>query len=147
MDDKQELKRAYHKEYNARYREANPDRGRMYYQAHRTKLLSRSNAYNLTNHRQQCIRRWKRKGICLRPEETWDGVYDKYAATTHCESCEEELDDSNNNTHRCNDHSHVSPCFIRGTICNRCNKMDQWRKRMTPGSIYQTYQTYQLLTE
>lgn len=125
----------------------NTAKNQLYYLDHREDLLARSNMYNTTHHREQCIRRWKRKGMCLRPEETWDGVYDNYMTTAVCDSCEVELDDDVHNTHRCNDHMHEFPFYIRGTICSLCNKNDQWRRRMTPSSIYQIYQTYKLLTK
>ena len=116
------------KEQRAAYRAANIE-----------EIKTKKAAHYKEHHREASIYDWKRKGICLRPDETWNGVYDKYKATTHCESCEVELDDSSHNTHRCHDHSHEGDCYIRGTVCQLCNTHDRWKKRMTPGSIYQKY--------
>jgi len=126
---------AYYKANIEKKREGNA----AHYKANIEEIREYQAAYRKEHHRELTIYDWKRKGICLRPDETWNGVYAKYAATTHCESCEVELDDSSHNTHRCNDHSHVGDCYIRGTICHLCNVHDKWRKRRTPGSIYQKY--------
>ena len=127
----------------AAYYQANAEKLREgkaeYYQANTEKIKTKRAAYRKEHHREIIIYSWKHAGMMLRPEETWDAVYAKYAATTHCESCEVELDDSIHNTHRCHDHSHVGDCYIRGTVCQLCNSHDRWKKRMTPGSIYQGY--------
>ena len=131
------------KAQKAVYYQANAEKLRegkaVYYQANTEKIKSNAAAYYKEHHREALIYAWKRQGICLRLEETWDGVYAKYAATTHCESCEVELDHSIRSTRRCNDHSHEGNCYIRGTICHLCNVHDNWKKRMTPDSIYQGY--------
>ena len=109
------------------------------YQANREKIIAQVAAYNKDHHKENCIRRWIARGIKLRPDETWDSVYDKYMATTQCESCEIVLDDNCWSTHRNLDHLHKGTYYIRGTICFLCNHTDQWQKRMTSTSVYNSY--------
>ena len=116
------------KAQDATYRLNNPE-----------KCKAQSAAYRKNNHKQVCIRKWESRGVVLRPDETWDIVYDKYIATLNCESCDIELDDTLRITRRNLDHMHKGKWYIRGTICHSCNNRDQWRKRMTPYSTYQQY--------
>jgi len=128
---------------NAAYRAAHTEevkaKSAAYYQANAEKIKAKNAAHRKEHHREIIIYSWKHAGMMLRPDESWNAVYAKYATTTHCESCEVELDDSSHNTHRCHDHSHEGDCYIRGTVCQLCNSHDNWKKRMTPDSIYQKY--------
>jgi len=96
-------------------------------------------AWNAAHHKERTIQRWKDRGVKLRPTETWGGVYDKHMATTHCESCDLEIDDNCRSKRRNLDHMHKGTHYIRGTICHPCNANDQWQKRRTPDSVYQSY--------
>ena len=93
--------------------------------------------YRLEHHREYTINNWQRRGVKLRPGETWNGVYAKHMATKNCESCDIELDGTSCSTRRNLDHLHGG--FIRGTICHLCNHYDQWQKRMTSTSVYNSY--------
>ena len=145
-----EKQREYMREYNlnnrvkraaqaaARYR-ANKEKikkkNAAHYQANKEKIKANKRAH----HREQCIRDWIRRGVKLRPTETWKGMYDKYITALKCESCDIELDDTLHITRRNLDHMHDPPYYIRGTICHSCNAHDNWRKQMTPYSKYQQY--------
>ena len=109
------------------------------YQTNKEEIKARMVVYNKEHHRERTIYKWQLRGVKLRPTETWNGVYDKHMATTHCESCDLEIDDNCRSTRRNLDHMHKGTHYIRGNICHLCNVHDQWRKRMTPDSVYQLY--------
>ena len=114
-------------------------RGAVHRHANRDKIKARMVVYNKEHHREYTINNWQRRGVKLRPGETWNGVYAKHMATKNCESCDIELDNNCRSTRRNLDHMHKGTHYIRGTICHLCNINDHWQKRMTPDSVYQSY--------
>ena len=117
-----ELNKKSKSEYNKKYREQ-----------HRDKMVKYSKEYNDT-HKQEAklyrkseigrkgsrIRDWKRYGVIC---DDFDGLYEKYINTTHCENCNVELTENvkhNTHTTRCLDHDHESGQF-RNVLCNKCN--------------------------
>ena len=99
------------------------------------------------------LAKWKFRGITF-GEMTPSMYYDViYLPATICMSCEKTFDKNVRNDRRCNDHNNrlteddpLYLCNVRGVICNECNVMDMWKKRLTPDSIYNQYLTKQPLT-
>ena len=83
---------------------------------------------------------WNIRGITfgdMTPSDYYDNVY---LPALNCMACNKNFNNDNKNDVKCADHLHKKiPCNIRGVICNECNLHDNWKKRLTPDSIYQLY--------
>ena len=86
---------------------------------------------------------WKTYGITfgdMTDSEFYDNIY---LPATNCQSCNKIFNKINKNDWKQADHKHepLNLCNIRGVICNQCNSHDNWKKRLTPDSIYNQYLT------
>tara|TARA_R110002167_G_scaffold67608_1_gene191052 strand:+ start:327 stop:758 length:432 start_codon:yes stop_codon:yes gene_type:complete len=77
-------------------------------------------------HKTNKICDWKRRGLLLRENESYDILYDKWVNVTNCEKCNVELVYGVGSNGRCLDHDHTSGYF-RNILCNSCN-----HKRISP---------------
>ena len=87
------------------------------------------------------LKDWRAAGITF-GEMTPSFYYDViYLPALKCMSCDKDFNKINRNDWKCNDHLHErdKPCNVRGVICNECNIHDNWKKRLTPNSIYNQY--------
>ena len=71
-------------------------------------------------HKYNTIANWKRRGIVLRENETYDMLYEKWHTTTNCEKCKVELCFGTGSKGRCLDHCHDTGYF-RNILCHSCN--------------------------
>ena len=71
-------------------------------------------------HKYNTIANWKRRGIVLRENETYDMLYEKWHTTTNCENCEVELCFGTGSKGQCLDHCHDTGYF-RNILCHSCN--------------------------
>ena len=95
------------------------------------------------------LKSWRRYGITF-GEMTDSFFYDViYIPATQCQSCNKTFDKTTKNDQKQADHKHdpLNPCNIRGVICFQCNANDNWKKRLTPDSIYNQYLTKPPLTD
>jgi len=105
------------------------------------------------NKKIQFLKDWKRRGITF-GEMTDSMYYDViFLPATICMSCEKVFDNTICNDKKCNDHNNklketdpLFVCNVRGVICFQCNIQDNWKKRLTPNSIYHQYLTKPPLT-
>ena len=71
-------------------------------------------------HKYNTISNWKRRGVVLRENETYDMLYEKWHTTTNCEKCKVELCFGTGSKGRCLDHCHDTGYF-RNILCHSCN--------------------------
>lgn len=72
-------------------------------------------------HKSKTISRWNTVyGLILRPNETYDEIYDKVMNATNCEICQVNLIDGKKSNSRCMDHDHTTGYF-RMVLCHKCN--------------------------
>jgi len=78
---------------------------------------TRQQKYARLHHDRTMISKWKYRGLKLRPNETYDMIYDKVYTTTNCELCNLVFDDDNVPEM---DHDHDTGYF-RKVLCRSCN--------------------------
>ena len=61
--------------------------------------------------------KWISRGVKLREDEDWDGIFCCYYTTTNCMNCCKDITDSRQ---KCLDHCHKTG-FIRLVCCKSCN--------------------------
>ena len=89
---------------------------------------------------------WKIRGITF-GEMTPSMYYDVlYLPSLKCMARDKLFNKDIKNDKKANDHNgNLQPtdplfvCNVRGVICHQCNNHDQWKKRLTPDSIYNQY--------
>jgi len=150
-----ELKRNNKKKQDKVYRDANREeinaKNNVYYNTHKKEIAEQHKEYNKTpaGRKTEILCGWRKRGITF-GDMTDSEYYDKiYLPATQCQSCNKTFDKINRNNQKQADHKHdpLNPCNIRGVICFACNIMDNWKKRLTPNSIYQQYLTKPPLTD
>ena len=87
------------------------------------------------------LNNWNIRGITfgdMSPSDYYDNIY---LPALKCMACNKNFNKDNKNDSKCTDHKHDknNPCNVRGVICFECNLHDNWKKRLTPDSIYQLY--------
>ena len=119
-----------------------------YYENNKEERNRKHREYNKTpaGIKSKCLSNWKARGITF-GEMTPSMYYDViYLPAIICMACDKTFNNINKNDKKCNDHAnHLTQddplflCNVRGVICFQCNVMDMWKKRLTPGSIYNQY--------
>jgi len=66
------------------------------------------------------ISQWKKYGLKLKENQTYQDIYDLVQNTTNCQLCNMELCDGNKSNGRCMDHCHETGYF-RKVLCRKCN--------------------------
>ena len=98
------------KQQELEWRELNKEKIKLCYEKNRqTEVYKKS-------HR---IKNWKRLGIILRNDQTWDSIYTKYLDCENCEQCNKVF---KNSMDRQLDHCHTTG-FIRNIVCRSCNTL------------------------
>ena len=147
----------YFKEYNKNYqinnKEAISKQRKEHYNTNKDILNKISRDYHSTHKEEKknytqspagiktrILSDWKIRGITfgdMTPSDYYDNIY---IPALNCMACNKTFNKNNKNDCKCADHLHKeTPCNVRGVICFECNLHDNWKKRLTPNSIYQLY--------
>lgn len=145
--------------YRMNNREKLNTKSKLFYQANRDSVLEYHEIYRDTHKEERKIyqqtpagikanqlAQWNFRGITF-GEMTPSFFYDViYLPATICMSCEKVFDKDIKNNLKCCDHNGKLPtdhplylCNVRGVICFACNIQDNWKKRLTPNSIFNQY--------
>ena len=73
------------------------------------------------------INQWKRRGLKLRDNETYDKIYDIYLNSKNCNLCQIEFNELNKNK-KCMDHDNETGYF-RDILCRSCNLNSKKRRK------------------
>jgi len=121
---------------------------KLYYENNKIEINIKRLIYNQTpaGIKSRFLSNWKFRGITfgnMTPSFYYDVIF---LPTLNCMSCEKKFDKIICNNKKCNDHNGkldkehpLYMCNVRGTICFECNVGDNWKKRLTPNSIYNQY--------
>tara|TARA_R110000782_G_scaffold21284_1_gene57255 strand:+ start:7312 stop:7653 length:342 start_codon:yes stop_codon:yes gene_type:complete len=80
---------------------------------------------------QRRVSDWKRQGIILREDETWDIIHDTYKNTTNCCACDKDFvmgrgtSTGQGINGKCLDHDHFTG-YYRQILCRSCNTRDRF---------------------
>ncbi len=77
--------------------------------------------------RKYLFQSWKKRGLKLRENETYEIIYSYYKNIDRCEKCGIKLDNNEQLTTKCMDHCHNTGHF-RQILCWNCNINDQNRQ-------------------
>lgn len=88
-----------------------------YYLNHKEDILANRKEYYKKNRDKVLKRTWIRRGLILKEDETWEGIFDRYNNSTRCEICDCEYIGTNV---KCMEHSHITG-HLRNIACKRCN--------------------------
>jgi len=109
------------KEYSKQYYQKNKEKKKEYNLKNKEKKKEYDKQYRQTEKGKKTRRigDWKRIGVI---HQNFDGLYEKFINTEHCELCSVKLteDKRTTKTTRCLDHCHETGEF-RNVLCHSCN--------------------------
>jgi len=103
-----------------------------YYYKNKENMRKQQNKYKKTDRgrKNNRISRWRRSGLILQSDETYESIYKIVDECELCMNCGSEFSDKGL-FRKCMDHDHETG-FFRAVLCCRCNLWDpQYRKEIS----------------
>ena len=114
--------------YMIAYREKNKDKikqqNREHHIKNRESIIQKKKEWRQTDAgiKSQRISNWKRLGMILIDDQTWDSIYRKYIECENCQQCNKVFQTT---LDRQLDHCHTTG-YIRNIVCQRCNQLRRY---------------------